>query len=152
MKKLFTNLTFWVLLAITAGILVGHFIPEFAKYPVLDETFKRKILGQEIKFGNTLSEFLGDCFIDIVKMFINPIIFLTITLGIVGMGDLKKVGRVGGKALLYFEVVTTFALLIGIVVALVIHPGRGVDPNAVKVAISQNMSKAANHSVSGNFA
>ena len=132
MKRLFTNLTFWVLLAITAGVLAGHFVPEFARYPVLNETFKTRFLGQEIKFGNTLSEFLGDVFIDIVKMFINPIIFLTITLGIVGMGDLKKVGRVGGKALLYFEIVTTFALLTGVVVALIIRPGHGVDTSAVK--------------------
>jgi aerobic C4-dicarboxylate transport protein len=148
MKKLFTNLTFWVLLAITAGILVGHFIPEFAKYPVLDETYRTKFLGQEIKFGNTLSEFLGDCFIDLVKLFINPIIFLTITLGIVGMGDLKKVGRVGGKALLYFEVVTTFALLIGVVVALIIQPGHGVDTTSVK---SGDVSKYIKSSESFNF-
>jgi aerobic C4-dicarboxylate transport protein len=148
MKKLFTNLTFWVLLAITAGILVGHFVPEFAKYPILDETFRTKFLGQEIKFGNTLSEFLGDCFIDLVKMFINPIIFLTITLGIVGMGDLKKVGRVGGKALLYFEVVTTFALLIGVVVALIIQPGHGVDTTSVK---SGDVSKYIKSSESFSF-
>ncbi|MBL7739622.1 MAG: cation:dicarboxylase symporter family transporter [Chitinophagaceae bacterium] len=132
MKKLFTNLTFWVLLAITAGVLVGHFIPSFAKHPVLDETVRTRLLGQEIKFGTSLSEFLGDCFISLVKLFINPIIFLTITLGIVSMGDLKKVGRVGGKALIYFEVVTTFALLAGVVVALIIQPGTGIDASSVR--------------------
>ena len=132
MKKLFTNLTFWVLIAITAGVLVGHFFPSFAKYPVLDTPFKTWFLGQEIKFGTTLSEFLGDSFINLVKQFINPIIFLTITLGIVSMGNLKKVGRVGGKALLYFEIVTTFALLAGIIAALIIRPGSGVDPNSIK--------------------
>src|SRR4030095_5010470 len=79
----------------------------------------------------TLSEFLGGSFISLVKLFINPIIFLTITLGIVNMGDLKKVGRVGAKALLYFEVVTTFALIIGVVVGLIIQPGNGVDTSAV---------------------
>src|SRR5215510_15471185 len=127
MKKLFTNLTFWVLIAITAGVLVGHFAPEVAKYKVLDKPFNAWFLGQEIKFGTTLSEFLGHCFINIIKQFINPIIFVTITLGIVSMGDLKKVGRVGGKALLYFEVVTTFALLVGVIVALLIKPGHGLD-------------------------
>ena len=132
MKKLFTNLTFWVLLAITAGVLVGHFVPELAKYKVLDQPYKTLFLGQEIKFGTTLSEFLGDCFIDVVKQFINPIIFLTITLGIVSMGNLKKVGRVGGKALLYFEIVTTFALLAGAIIAMIIQPGSGVDATAVK--------------------
>jgi aerobic C4-dicarboxylate transport protein len=132
MKKLFTNLTFWVLLAITTGILIGHFVPGLARYKVLEETYRFRLLGQEIKFGSTLSEFLGDCFIDLVKMFINPIIFLTITLGIVNMGDLKKVGRIGGKALLYFEIVTTFALLAGVVVAMIIKPGSGVDISSVK--------------------
>jgi aerobic C4-dicarboxylate transport protein len=134
MRKLLTNLTFWVLIAITAGVLIGHFLPGFAKYPVLQKPVKTSFLGQEIKFGTSLSEFLGDCFIDVVRQFINPIIFLTITLGIVSMGNLKKVGRVGGKALLYFEVVTTFALLVGVVIALIIHPGSGVDTTAVKGA------------------
>jgi len=104
MKKIFSNLTFWVLTAITSGALLGHFSPSTAV---------------EVKF-------LGTWFIDLVKLFINPIIFLTISLGISGMGDLKKVGKVGGKALIYFEVVTTFALLIGILVANLIEPGKGV--------------------------
>lgn len=132
MKKLLTNLTFWVLLAITAGILVGHFFPGFALQPVLSKPFKTKFLGQELSIGVSLSEFLSGIFISLVKLFINPIIFLTITLGIIGMGDLKKVGRVGAKALIYFEVVTTFALIIGILVALVIRPGSGIDTTAVK--------------------
>lgn len=130
--KLFTNLTFWVLLAITAGILIGHFAPAWALHPVMKNVFKTRLLGQELMIGNTLSEFVGGSFISLVKLFINPIIFLTITLGIVSMGDLKKVGRVGGKALLYFEVVTSFALIIGVVVALIIQPGSGVDTTAVK--------------------
>mgnify|MGYP003546505517 CR=1 FL=1 len=103
-KKLLTNLTFWVLTAITLGALLGHYDP-----------------GTAVNM-----EFLGKGFIQIVKIFINPIIFLTITLGIIGMGDLKKVGKVGAKALLYFEVVTTLALLIGVIVANVIRPGDGV--------------------------
>lgn len=104
MKKLFTNLTFWVLTAITAGALLGHFVPDVA------------VKMQPIGTG----------FIDIVKLFINPIIFLTISLGISGMNDLKKVGRVGGKAILYFEIVTTIALILGIIVAYVIRPGEGI--------------------------
>lgn len=109
MRKLFTNLTFWVLLSITAGALLGHFAPATA----------------------VAMQPLGKYFIELVKLFINPIIFLTITLGICGMNDLKKVGTVGGKALLYFEVVTTFALLIGILVAWIIQPGAGVDTTGV---------------------
>jgi aerobic C4-dicarboxylate transport protein len=69
---------------------------------------------------------LGTGFISIVKLFINPIIFLTISLGISGMNNLKKVGRVGGKAILYFEVITTLALIAGIIVAYVIRPGEGI--------------------------
>jgi aerobic C4-dicarboxylate transport protein len=110
MKKIFTNLTFWVLTAITAGALLGHYSP--------DNAVKLKILGST--------------FIDVVKLFINPIIFLTISMGISGMGDLKKVGKVGGKALIYFEVVTTLALLIGIVVANLIRPGDGVVTNNIQ--------------------
>ncbi len=105
MKKVLSNLTFWVLTAITAGAVLGAYMPETAV---------------EMKF-------LGDRFIDLVKLFINPIIFLTITLGIAAMGDLKKVGKTGGKALIYFEVVTTLALIVGIIVAFVIQPGAGVD-------------------------
>ena len=104
MKKLFTNLTFWVLTAITAGALLGHYDPATA--------VKMDVLGKG--------------FISIVKLFINPIIFLTITLGIIGMGDLKKVGKVGAKALLYFEIVTTMALVVGVIVANIIRPGDGV--------------------------
>ncbi|MGC4037460.1 MAG: cation:dicarboxylase symporter family transporter [Chitinophagaceae bacterium] len=132
MKKLFSNLTFWVLFAITAAILIGHFAPSFALQKVLNDPFKTKFLGQEISIGVTLSEFISGIFISIVKQFINPIIFLTITLGIISMGDLKKVGRVGAKALIYFEIVTTFALIVGIVVALIIQPGSSVDISAVK--------------------
>ncbi|MFZ1455204.1 MAG: cation:dicarboxylase symporter family transporter [Saprospiraceae bacterium] len=127
MKRLLTNLTFWVLTAITIGILLGHYAPEIALKQVMASDWKAHFLGQELKVGKTLSEFFGGLFISVVKLFINPIIFLTITLGIVSMGDLKKVGKIGAKALLYFEVVTTIALIIGIVVAHLIRPGDGVD-------------------------
>ena len=65
-------------------------------------------MGQELKVGKTLSEFFGGMFISTVKLFINPIIFITIILGIVSMGE-KKVGKIGAKALIYFEIVTTMA-------------------------------------------
>ena len=104
-KTILKSLTFWVLLSIAAGIVIGIADPERA----------------------VQMEFLGKGFISVVKLFINPIIFLTITLGIAAMGDLKKVGKTGGKALIYFEVVTSFALLIGVAVAFVIQPGAGVD-------------------------
>jgi aerobic C4-dicarboxylate transport protein len=75
---------------------------------------------------------LGEGFIRLVKMVVGPIIFLTIVVGIAGMGDLKKVGRVGGKALIYFEIVTTIALAIGLLVANVVKPGVGVDTSAAR--------------------
>ena len=143
MKKLFTNLTFWVLTAIVCGILLGHFAPEIALKQVLENDLKASFMGQELKLGKTFSEFLGTLFISTVKLFINPIIFLTITLGIVQMGDLKKVGKLGAKALLYFEVVTTVALLIGVVVANVIRPGDGVTTEGVKGDISKYTESAA---------
>ncbi len=146
MKKLLTNLTFWVLTAITAGILLGHFRPDIALMPVLDNEWKTNFLGQELKVGKTFSEFLGGSFISVVKLFINPIIFLTITLGIVSMGDLKKVGKLGAKSLLYFEVVTTVALIIGIVVANVIRPGDGVSTEGVSGDISKYTKSAAEFS------
>ncbi len=146
MKKLFTNLTFWVLTAIVCGILLGHFAPEIALKEVLSSDLKTMFLGQELKLGKTLSEFLSGLFISTVKLFINPIIFLTITLGIVQMGDLKKVGKLGAKALLYFEVVTTIALLIGVVVANIIRPGDGVTTEGVKGDISKYTQSAADFS------
>lgn len=121
--NIFKNLTFWVLLAIVIGILLGHYAPDTA-----------------IKL-----EFLGKTFIQIVKLFIAPIIFFTITIGISNMGDLKKVGRVGIKSLVYFEVVTTFALLIGIGVAYVFKPGEGVAvghlPNPSVLSYQQKASQ-----------
>ena len=143
MKKIFTNLTFWVLIAITAGVLIGNFAPGIAKYPVLQKPVKTNVLGQEVKFGVTLAEFLGDFFINLVKQLITPIIFLTITLGISNMADLKKTGRLGAKAILYFEIMTTFALLIGIVVAHVIQPGSSVKTSSIQTGDISTYTKMA---------
>lgn len=100
MKKLLKNMTFQVLSAIFIGILLGVFVPDVAK----------------------MMKPLGEMFINMVKMVIAPLIFFTIVLGIAKMGDMKKVGRVGGKALIYFEIVTTFALVIGLIVANLVEP------------------------------
>src|ERR1700731_3612002 len=72
---------------------------------------------------------LGDAFIRLITMVVTPIIFCTVVGGIAGMQDLRKVGRVGGKALLYFEVVSTLALFIGLVVGNIVHPGAGFHVN-----------------------
>src|ERR1035437_2285984 len=76
---------------------------------------------------------LGDGFIKLIKMLIAPIIFTTVVAGIAGMGDLKRMGRVGFKALVYFEIVSTFALIIGLVVANVFQPGAGMHANAASL-------------------
>lgn len=143
MKKLFTNLTFWVLTAIICGVLLGHYKPEFALHQIFEKGFKQNLIISEFEIKNTFAEFLSSIFISFVKLFINPIIFLTITLGIISMGDLKKVGKVGGKALLYFEVVTTIALLVGVIVANVIRPGDGVVTDAIKVGDISKYTKSA---------
>jgi aerobic C4-dicarboxylate transport protein len=104
MKSVFSNLTFQVLIAIALGILVGVFYPGFAPY----------------------AEIISKSFINMISMLIAPIIFFTIVLGIAHMGDMKKVGRVGGKALLYFEIVTTLAIGIGLLVANILKPGVNV--------------------------
>jgi len=101
MKKLLLNLNFQVIAGIVLGVIVGSLYPSFGPA------------------ANTISKM----FIALITMLIAPIIFLTIVLGIAGMNDMKKVGRVGGKALLYFEIVTTFALIIGVFVANTVKPG-----------------------------
>jgi len=102
MKKVITHLSFYVLLAIIAGILLGIYFP--AKAIQLEP--------------------LAKSFISLIKIFTYPIIFLTVSLGIASMGDLKKVGRIGIKSLVYFEIVSTLSLAIGVVMALWIQPGN----------------------------
>jgi aerobic C4-dicarboxylate transport protein len=122
MKKLLSNLTFQVIAAIVLGVVVGLY-------------FKG--------FGPT-AQLISNKFIDMIKMLIAPIIFFTIVLGIAGMGDIKKVGRVGGKAILYFEIVTTFALIMGVGLANLIQPGSGLPaPHGATNAKLQVYQKAA---------
>ncbi|KDP83314.1 C4-dicarboxylate transporter [Burkholderiaceae bacterium 16] len=124
MRKPFYKILYvQVLFAIAVGIVLGHFWPA---------------TGIAMKP-------LGDGFIKLIKMIIGPIIFCTVVSGIAGMRDMKKVGRVGGKALLYFEVISTFALLIGLLSAHILKPGVGfnIDPATLDTkAISQYVTQA----------
>jgi aerobic C4-dicarboxylate transport protein len=111
-----------VLIAIVLGVLIGRFFPD---------------LGKELKP-------LGDGFIALIKMMIAPVIFCTVVHGISSMGDLKRVGRVGLKTLIYFEVVSTVALAIGLIVGEILQPGRGfnidpatIDPNSVATYVTK---------------
>ncbi len=110
-SRLLRNLTVQVLLAVSLGILLGVIAPGTAK---------------------SLKP-IGDTFINLVKMVITPIIFLTIVHGIASMADLRKLGRVGGKALLYFELVSTLALVIGLVIVNVTKPGAGLDISTMQL-------------------
>jgi aerobic C4-dicarboxylate transport protein len=122
-KPLYKHLYAQVLFAIVCGVLLGHFWPE---------------TGAAMKP-------LGDGFIKLIKMIIAPIIFCTVVTGIAGMEDMKKVGRVGGKALLYFEVVSTIALFIGLVVVNTLKPGAGmnIDPSTLDTRQLANYTTAA---------
>ncbi|CAM3969856.1 dicarboxylate/amino acid:cation symporter [Paracidovorax anthurii] len=105
---IYRSLYVQVLFAVVVGVLLGHFHPE---------------LGEKMKP-------LGDGFIKLIKMIIAPIIFCTVVVGIAGMEDMKKVGRTGGLALLYFEIVSTVALVIGLIVVNVLQPGAGMNVDA----------------------
>jgi aerobic C4-dicarboxylate transport protein len=122
--KFYRTLHFQVLVGILAGIALGFFRPS---------------LGASMKP-------LADGFINLIRMMIAPIIFLTVVVGIANVGDLRKVGRVGLKSLLYFEVVTTMALLIGLIVVTLVRPGAGINANPATLdarAVQQYTNSAA---------
>jgi aerobic C4-dicarboxylate transport protein len=128
MSKIFKSLYFQVITAIVIGIVLGVVYPGFA------ESLKP----------------LGDGFIKLIKMMIAPIIFCTIVGGVAGMQDTKKVGRVGVKAILYFEVLSTLALIIGMVVVNILKPGVGmnIDPSTLDPSVtSAYVDKAQSHSI-----
>ncbi|NRR22379.1 dicarboxylate/amino acid:cation symporter [Brevibacillus sp. MS2.2] len=127
MRINFKNLTVQVIIAIILGILVGHFAPKF---------------GAELKV-------LADIFVKLIKMVIPPIVFFTVVNGIASMGDMKKVGKIGGKALLYFEIVTTIALAIGLLVVNLIKPGVGFDKTGLTSGDVSKYTEAAAQSNNG---
>ena len=123
--KYFKILYVQVLIGIILGIIVGLLFPGFFQ----------------------TGKIISDVFISLIKMVIAPIIFFTVVLGITGAGNMKKVGRVGGKGILYFEIVSTIALLIGLVVGTFIKPGKGVvlaSTNKEKVAAYVDQGKEMN--------
>jgi aerobic C4-dicarboxylate transport protein len=131
MRRLTGHLYFWVLLAILAGGALG------AADPATAVRLKP----------------LGDGFIALVKMLISPIIFCTVVLGIAGAGDMKKVGRVGAKALIYFEIVSTLALVIGLMVVNTVRPGAGfnADPATLDAAAVADYAKRADTQTTTDF-
>ena len=119
MKKILSHLSFYVLLAILVGVLLGIFAPK-----------------QAVQL-----EPLAKGFINIIKLFTYPIIFLTVSLGIASMGSLKKVGRIGFSALLYFEIVSTLSLAIGVMVALIVQPGQ-INKNGLQMQDPSKYTKS----------
>ncbi|MGB8975524.1 MAG: cation:dicarboxylase symporter family transporter, partial [Pseudomonas capeferrum] len=120
-QPLYKSLYIQVLVAITIGILLGHFYPE---------------TGVALKP-------LGDGFVKLIKMVIAPIIFCTVVSGIAGMQSMKSVGKTGGYALLYFEIVSTIALIIGLVVVNVVKPGAGMHIDVTTLNASSVAAYAA---------
>ncbi|KQX01885.1 C4-dicarboxylate transporter [Massilia sp. Root418] len=132
MKKPFYKVLYvQVLFAIACGVLMGIYLPTDA----------------------VAMKPLGDGFIKLIKMIIAPVIFCTVVSGIAGMQDVKKIGRVGGKALLYFEVVSTFALVIGLFVANLLRPGDGfnVDPATLDTKAIAQYTEKAKHQTTTDF-
>jgi aerobic C4-dicarboxylate transport protein len=123
MKRLFSTLYFQVLTGILLGAAIGYFSPHV---------------------GTALKP-LGDAFIKLIKMLLGPIVFLTVVLGVAKMGDVKRVGRVGLKAIVYFEIVSSFALVLGLGVGLLFHPGSAmhVNPAALDASAIQSYTSAA---------
>ncbi|HTD02894.1 C4-dicarboxylate transporter DctA, partial [Undibacterium sp.] len=119
-QPLYKSLYFQVITAIVIGVLLGHFYPQ---------------TGAAMKP-------LGDGFIKLIKMMIAPIIFCTVVIGIAGMEDMKKVGKTGGMALLYFEVVSTIALIIGLIVVNVLQPGAGMNVDLSKLNAKEALTYA----------
>ncbi|MCF7529751.1 dicarboxylate/amino acid:cation symporter [Neisseria lisongii] len=129
-QKFYQVLYVQVIFAIAVGILLGHF------YPSIGESMQP----------------LGTAFIKLVKMIIAPVIFLTVVTGITGMGNMKAVGRVAGKAMIYFLTFSTLALVVGLIVSNIIQPGAGlnIDPSTLNAEkVSEYVSKAHESTITG---
>lgn len=119
--KFLRQLYIQVLIGVALGVLVGYFFPSL----------------------NGIGKVIGESYINLIKMLIAPLIFFTITAGIAGTGDLKKAGRIGGKALLYFEIVSTLALILGVVIANIVQPGVGISTNNVNTSTINSYVEAS---------
>ncbi len=109
-NNLKTSLTFWIVVALIAGVLTGIFFPDFAKN----------------------MDIFSKIFLKLIKTIVAPLLFSTLIMGIAGHADMKQVGRMGWKSILYFEIVTTLALLFGLIAANVIRPGDGIDLSSIQ--------------------
>jgi Na+/H+-dicarboxylate symporter len=130
-KKLASTLYIQVIIGLAAGILLGHYYPD---------------IGVELKP-------LGDLFIKLIKMLLAPIIFASVVVGIARMGTIKETGRVGAKAMIYFEICSTIALVFGLVVVNLVQPGAGmnIDPTQIDTTAIKSYTAAAEHHTTMEF-
>ena len=136
MKKIKFTLAVQILIGLVLGVIVGAV---FYGNPAVSTYLKP----------------MGDIFLRLIKMIVVPIVFSSLVVGIAGVGDIKKVGKLGGKTLLYFEIITTVAIVLGLIIGNVFHPGTGIDLHSlVKTSISSYVdtaSTAAHHSFADTF-
>src|SRR2546427_152870 len=146
MKKtrFYSQLYFWVLVGMVVGVAVGYAFPA-------GKPLRWHLFGADWRFDGTNLKALSDAFIRLIRMMIAPIIFTTVVTGIAGMGSLKRLGRIGIKSFIYFEVMTTLALIIGWVVAAIFQPGAGMNVDVAALStkdLQQTLAAAqAPHSI-----
>src|SRR5215467_2884487 len=140
-KPLYRQLYFWVLIGMLLGVLAGYFLP-------MSRPLHFTLFGTSYNLDGTDFKPLSDGFIRLIRMMIAPIIFTTVVTGIAGMGNLKRLGRIGVKSFIYFEVMTTLALIIGWVVAAVFKPGAGMNVDVAALStkdLQQTLAAAQAH-------
>src|SRR2546423_699052 len=140
-KPLYQQLYFWVLAGTLFGVGVGYLAPA-------DDPIHFRLFRSDFFFTGVALKPLSDAFIRLIRMMIAPIIFTTVVTGIAGMGSLKRLGRIGIKSFIYFEVMTTLALTIGWVVAEVFRPGAGMNVSVADLStkdLQQTLAAAQAH-------
>src|SRR5689334_14284510 len=143
-KPLYQQLYFWVLIGMLLGVLIGYFFPASRPLPI-------HLLGSDLTFDGSKLKPLSDAFIRLIRMMVAPIVFTTVVTGIARIGNLKRLGRIGLKSFLYFEVMTTIALIIGWSVAATFKPGAGMNVDVTTLsttALNEKVGPAtASHSM-----
>jgi len=143
-KPSYRQLYFWVLIGMLLGVLIGYFFPASHPLPI-------HLLGSDLTFDGSKLKPLSDAFIRLIRMMVAPIVFTTVVTGIARIGNLKRLGRIGLKSFLYFEVMTTIALIIGWSVAAIFKPGAGMNVDVTTLsttALNEKVGPAtASHSM-----
>src|ERR1051326_3688254 len=143
-KPLYQQLYFWVLIGMLLGVFIGYFCPSA-------NPLHLRLFGTDLSVDGSNLKPISDAFIRLIRMMVAPIIFTTVVTGIARIGNLKRLGRIGLKSLLYFEIMTTIALIIGWCVAAIFRPGAGMNVDVASLsttALNQKLGQApASHSM-----